>query len=238
MSLRAADAESASAPQSAPAPEPERIVQTDLEYRRSACASQLPALKDDLRQRLLPCTTCLICLEPIAPGCSVLMEPCLHAVCKRCADAGPRTGCYVCSSNVLATPSDAGDVVHRKLHPLVELLVARRDQQRCVDCGDDMSEEDAVARNRCVDCDRAMCNLHSALHARSTRTRHHTTVALAAAARGDLDLGEVEPRGHGEDAHRAQPGATSRTNSERSAPRGCRATLCRTVRDTPTSRRA
>ena len=51
-----------------------------------------------------------------------------------------------------------------------------------MDCGDDMSEEDAVARNRCVDCDRAMCNLHSALHARSTSTRHHTTVALAAAA--------------------------------------------------------
>ena len=63
-------------------------------------------------------------------------------------------------------------------------------------------------------------------------------VALAAAARRDLDLGEVEARRHGEDAHRAQPGATSRTNSERSAPRGCRATLCRTVRDTPTSRRA
>ena len=107
---------------------------------------------------------CQPCSRPIAPGQSVLLDQCLHAICRACVphmvQADNTIACPVCEtvSNLTTTT-----LAH---HPLVEAELGSDAAQGCIMCRTAPEDERLPASTKCGSCnpERLLCEGHSFHH--------------------------------------------------------------------------
>ena len=107
---------------------------------------------------------CQPCARPIAPGQSVLLDQCLHAICRACVPHMLQTTntivCPVCQVVSTLTPTS---LPH---HPLVEAELETDRAQDCVMCQNAPEDERLPASTKCGSCnpERLLCEGHSFHH--------------------------------------------------------------------------
>ena len=122
---------------------------------------------------------CPVHLRPIAPGQSVLLDACLHTVCRACAPhmAQPdgTVRCPICQVDSRVDPD------HLLQHPFLEATAAT-ELPACVLCQADPAEERLPATDECTTCapPKLLCPPHTSLH--RARQPAHGIVPLASPA--------------------------------------------------------
>ena len=139
-------------------------------------AAQLDVITASWARTAVDLFHCQPCARPIVPGQSVLLDQCLHAICRACvphmvqADNG--VVCPVCQTVSTLTPAS---LPH---HPLVEAALVNGDARGCIMCQSDPEEERLHATDECQSCSppKALCAHHAGLH--RARQPTHAIVAL------------------------------------------------------------
>ena len=107
---------------------------------------------------------CLPCARDIAPGQSVLLDQCLHAICRACVphmlQANNTVVCPVCQTVSTLSPAS---LPH---HPLVEAELVSDAAQGCIMCQTAPEGERLPASTKCGSCtpERLLCEAHSLHH--------------------------------------------------------------------------
>ena len=106
---------------------------------------------------------CPACVRRIAPGQSVLLDKCLHSICRDCVphmiQADGTIKCAHCHVVSTVPPTALPP------HPVVETQLATGDSRDCAVCLSTPDEDDRFqATSMCADCDRKLCTGHAATH--------------------------------------------------------------------------
>ena len=121
---------------------------------------------------------CPVHARPLAPGQSVLLEQCLHAICRDCAPhmLQPPDNASVCCPICKAVSPLARDGTTLPHHPFVEAELAAGAAHVCTMCLSDPEEERLPAAATCTTCnpEKRLCDPHASLH-RARQPTHAIT---------------------------------------------------------------
>ena len=128
---------------------------------------------------------CQPCARRIAPGESVLLGQCLHAICRACVphmvQPDQTVVCPVCQVvSILGPSSSSSSSAAADAHPIIEAVLAgSAGAPECTMCVNDPDDERRLpAMDRCTTCapEKLFCDPHAALH--RARQPTHTTTPL------------------------------------------------------------
>ena len=140
-------------------------------------AVQLEVIAASWEKTVVDLFHCQPCSRPIAPGQSVLLDQCLHAICRACVphmlQADNKLICSVCQTVSTLTPTA---LPH---HPLVEAELGSDAAQGCIMCTHLPEEDRMHATVECSSCEphKVLCDGHGSNH--RTRQPTHSIAPLA-----------------------------------------------------------
>ena len=117
--------------------------------------------------------SCPMCLEAFKSG-DTAMQPCLHALCRSCADGAlqqtpPQLRCPVCDAcTELTAPLPR--------HLLLDYSLSTSTRPRCGLCGPHVPAARTRAIARCVQCEMPLCGAHELAHPLDAATALHEVV--------------------------------------------------------------
>ena len=139
-------------------------------------AAQLDVITASWAKTAVDLFHCQPCARPIAAGQSVLLDQCLHAICRACVphmlQADNTIVCPVCQVVSTLTPTS---LPH---HPLIEAELGSDDVQGCIMCTHLPEEDRMPATVKCSSCEphKLLCEGHVVNH--RTRQPAHVITPL------------------------------------------------------------